>query len=434
MGVGFGTDDRKPMFALNAAYADPAHDAYGIDVFYMQGVTIKGLASLNVNNYPTTLTGPAGLDVTWTKDDITLNDVYFSTLNRGLTKRDSTRADVVHWGIRIVGGGATRCYRAYEVFPSLGSFERPDIQNNNQGILIEASNTTSSVVWIDGARIECNRNHTLPDTAGYHIRTTARAEINGYFEGGVRHISIGGENNSHTLIKESQFSRCSQDAAQSVLGVPILYGANGSVSSLNLIGVQGVFSDNHQAFIETAVDASGTLNWIGMGGNQANIFKDSSGTLTTYPPTALSLVYNNNQRLRGLIDQNNVLKRNNELEWSGSSFGFYTKRYTRRINKTTVAANDLITFTGKTVGRLVVALMDPTATVRYSHQVFEFYTQLDGTVTAVATVNFVGVSAPSVSASANKFVITVASSSYTTCALFLEVTSEFEPDSVVAFN
>jgi hypothetical protein len=434
MGGGFGSTDQKPMFALNAAYANPDHNAFNIDSFYMKGVTIRGLATLNASGYPTTLTGPAGMDITWTKDDIILEDVTFRQLNRGLTKRDSTNADVVHWGVRVILGGAFQCYRAYEIFPSLGSIEQVDIQTCNQGILQDSSNATSSTVWLNDLRIECSTSHTLPDTSGFHIKVKSRAEISGYFEGNVRHIWITGANNSHVLIKPSQFSKCSQDAAQTVLGVPILLDTTGTVNSLTLIGVQGVVSSNHQAFIEFGASAAGTLNWAGMGGNSSSIFKSSAGTVSQYPPTDLALVYNNNQRTRGLIDNNNVLRRNNELEWSGSSFGFYTKRYTRRINKTSAGASDIITFIGKTVGRLVVALMDPTTTVRYSHQVFEFYTQLDGTVTAVATVNFIDTNAPTVSASANKFIVNVANTGYTTLAVFLEVTCEAEPDTVVAFN
>lgn len=297
----FPVVDKTPLFALNPEFDNPENNNYQIDAFRLSGVTIVGNAEI-VDGIAVSDVGPGGIDVTWTKDDIEIRDVYFRQMTHCIFKRDSTRADVVHWGLRIKGGGTYQVRNYCHIMPNLGEIDGADFQSSYRGIDVSSDNVGSATVWIRGIRGEVARHIATGDDQ-FHIRLkSVKSHLYGYFEGGAKSIVIEGNSaNSQTVISVSQFSRVNKDGDPDELGVPIHYLANSTGASLVLEGVWGYGSTNMEAFIQLAADSAGTIIWNGQGGSGPNIFRHSDGVISQNPRESLNLDYFNAGRLRGLI-------------------------------------------------------------------------------------------------------------------------------------
>lgn len=277
----FPSANNTPLIAPVAGYNNPDLNSYPVDKHLLVGVTLRGGVPVDANGIPNTDTGPVGFDATWTKDDIALEDVQFRGLKEGIYTRDSTRTDVVHWGLRVRGGGAMSCRRYAKVFPSIGSFDDIDVQGCYRGIDNSSSNANSSTLWITDARMEVNRNYPLDEFA-FHIRLSqTKGYVRGYFEGSVRHILIEGENNSNTVIETGQYSRVNMPNSTTEFGVPIRYNVTGSRSTLTLIGIFGLAPTNMSAFIQLGGSAAGSIAWIGDNNADVNVFQQGSNFAST---------------------------------------------------------------------------------------------------------------------------------------------------------
>jgi hypothetical protein len=436
----FDNTDNAPMLALNTNYANTSNNAYNVDNVFLRGFSVIGTTiAVDANGIPTANAGTTGVDVTWTKDNIILDDVGFERLYVGVNKRDSVRADVVHWGIDITNGYVYNCRNGYILYPSTGNIDSPDIQGTPYSVAITSTNATSSNMTLNLRRVEVNSTYTTPADGYLLWLNSVKAQVSGYFEGNSRHIKITGGGNSQVVILAAQFSAVnSGGVASSSNGVPILMDTT-ATASLTLVAIYGMYSSNMSAFIETSAAceaAGGKLIWLGQGGNNYAIFKTSAGTLQEYPP--LSISYVNFDSLRGYINTPNVKAYALPMRWSGYSDSFFKQEYIRRINNTTVATHNVVTFSSKCHGVVKVSLQDPTvkaSSTYYLHQVWEFFCQDDGTVVAtqiVSTPNGGGVG-PYFQWSGKILQQVIQNSTLTTCALELQVVSESEPSSILTW-
>lgn len=430
----FPAVDMTPLFAFNPEYNNPTNNAFQIDGGHLEGFTIRGNNPV-VGGLPTSETGEGGVDVTWTKDNIEITDVMFRELAHGCFVRDYSSGGIGHWGIRINGGGAYRTYHAYKIFPSLGYMHGQDLQSCIKGIDIGVPGLSSSTVWITALRAEVNTSYTVPADA-FHVRTTSKCSISGYFEGSARHILLDGSGGlATTTLLNCQFSRVFQGGIPGNPGANIRYNHTSGGASLTIVGTWGAWNGN-AAFMEFADDAAGTVTWVGQGGNTGQIFRTETGAASQYPPTQLH--YFNPDRVRGGAQLNNMTVYGSPREWSGSPFGFYTRRYTRRVRSTVVGQHPLASFSGRCVGRVRAAMLDPSSGVDgdIMHRVIEFAWVNKGAVTLTSTdiVNIEGGNGPNIFFDGADLVLENRSTTLDVIGLQMEITSEDDPDNIIEWH
>ena len=272
-------EDKKPIFAFNSEYNNLDNNTFQVSKGIIEGVTIHGRVTLDSNGIPTQEDGISGVDVTWTKDDIQLNDVMFRQLAYGCICRLPTWNNIAHWGIRINKGGAYQCAEAYHIFPSLGSIIDVDIQSCIRGIN-HSGNSSSSTLWVYNLRAEVNTDYTTPATNSYFVKSTSKLTISGYFEGGTRHLVLEGTGtNSQFVLQGCNFSRVSKDGVPGVDGSPILYNASSVGASLNIIG--GGDRADYDSFIELGTSSNGAISIQGHSGGSWRVFKYGSSVNQT---------------------------------------------------------------------------------------------------------------------------------------------------------